>query len=100
MTSREKEITKKVVGILVNQLKPRKIILFGSRAKGTHRHGSDFDFAVDMKRPGMKKEAEIRGAVEAVSGLYSVDVIYLKSVDPGFRNVVQSTGEVIYGKRG
>ena len=100
MTSREREITKKVVDILVKQLRPRKIILFGSRAKGTHKRGSDFDFAVDLKRPGMKKETEIRGAIEAVSGLYSVDVIYLKSVDPGFRTAVCSTGKVIYGSRG
>ena len=100
MTSREREITKKVVDILVKQLRPRKIILFGSRAKGTHKRGSDFDFAVDLKRPVMKKETEIRGAIEAVSGLYSVDVIHLKSVDPGFRTAVCSTGKVIYGKRG
>lgn len=97
MTSREKEITKKVVDILKKQLKPRKIILFGSRAKGTHGHGSDFDFAVDLKRPDVKKEAEIKDAIGAVSRLYSVDVIYLKSVDPGFRTVVRSTGKVVYG---
>lgn len=36
----------KAVSLLVAGLKPRAIILFGSRARGTHAHDSDYDLLV------------------------------------------------------
>ena len=99
MTAREKEIQEKVVGLLRRYLNPKKIYLFGSRAKGIHRPGSDFDFAVDCEKPSDDQRREIEGMIEAVSGLYTVDVVYLPQVDDDFRDVILKTGRVLYEQR-
>jgi predicted nucleotidyltransferase len=36
----------KIVNTIVNIAQPNQVILFGSRAKGTAREGSDYDFMV------------------------------------------------------
>ncbi|MBI4430844.1 MAG: nucleotidyltransferase domain-containing protein [Candidatus Omnitrophica bacterium] len=98
-STREKEILEAVVKILKDKLKPARIILFGSRAKGRAYTSSDFDFAVDAKRPGIRIETELDEQIEHVSGLYSVDIIYLRSVEKEFRDIVLKTGKVMYEKR-
>jgi hypothetical protein len=37
---------REAVDRLVNELHPRAVILFGSRARGTNRHDSDYDLLV------------------------------------------------------
>ena len=57
MNKREKEIIQEVTRILKTKLRPSRIILFGSRAKGKGVRGSDFDFAVlfDKELSGREK---------------------------------------------
>ena len=50
-----------------------KIILFGSRAKGTHRERSDIDIAVS----GVKDFDTLSDEVEDLPTLYSVDLLNL-----------------------
>jgi predicted nucleotidyltransferase len=94
--ARETEIIRKTTDVIRNRIKPHRIILFGSRAKGNARHGSDFDFAVDAPRPDGNTRRMIEGDIERFSGLYEVDVVYLPNVEDGFRQLVLSTGKVIY----
>ena len=96
---REMEILKGAIRVLKIHLNPSKIILFDSRAKGTARYGSDFDLAVEQKKPHEKKERQIRAEIEGFTGLYGVDIVFLKSVDRDFRDVVMDTGKIIYEKR-
>ncbi len=37
---------KNLIGFLVQETHPEKLILFGSRARGDHRSNSDYDIAV------------------------------------------------------
>ena len=97
-TDREKEIVEEVAGILKKYLAPKKITLFGSRAKGTNRFGSDFDFAVDGGKPESGIHSEIFEAIDEIAGLYSVDVVFLDNVDPGFKEIILETGKVVYEK--
>lgn len=94
---REKEVLKKVEDILVRELSPSKIILFGSRAKGTQTRGSDFDLAVDAPSPRQDVEWKIKDEIEEARGLYKVDVVYLGNVEDDFRSLIMRTGKVIYG---
>ena len=96
MTPRETEILNNVVGILKKYLSPGKIILFGSRAKQDSPKNSDFDLAVDKEKLDIRDERKIREEIEKVSGLYKVDIVFLKSVDPKFRNIVLKTGRLVY----
>jgi predicted nucleotidyltransferase len=94
---REKEVLGKAEDILIHELSPARIILFGSRAKGTQTPGSDFDLAVDAPRPERGIELKIREEIETVSGLYKVDVVYLGNIEEAFKNLILKTGKVIYG---
>ncbi len=94
---REKEVLEKATDILVRELAPSRIILFGSRAKGTEFPGSDFDLGVDAARPTQDIEWKIQDGMDEARGLYKVDVVYLKDVEADFRNLILRTGMVVYG---
>ena len=51
-------ILKRIVEIIVKELEPDKIILFGSRARGDYKEGSDYDILV-LKR-GIKPQERIK----------------------------------------
>ncbi|MBI1870974.1 MAG: nucleotidyltransferase domain-containing protein [Chlamydiae bacterium] len=93
---RGKEIINRVCHILLKYLAIKKIILFGSRGKGTAHLGSDFDFAVDTTKPGSPVEMKIMEEIEEVAGLHQVDIIYLRDVEKDFKKIVLKTGRVIY----
>ena len=96
---REKEILEQVIEILKRRLRPKQVILFGSRAKERSGPGADFDVAVDSPRPGITAEREVREEIEGIAGLYRVDVVYLETVDKDFREIILKTGKVIYERR-
>lgn len=98
MSAREKQILKTAIRILRQELNPKKIFLFGSRAKGTSRKGSDFDLALDCPAPSLSEAHRIREKVSSDAGLYKVDLVYLRSVSKTFRDLILSTGKVIYAK--
>lgn len=98
-SKRETEILGKVTDILVRRFKPGKILLFGSRAKGSFSRGSDFDLAIEGEKPTPALERTVRDEIEKVSGLYNIDLVYLSNVDDDFRNVIIKTGKVVYERR-
>jgi predicted nucleotidyltransferase len=99
MIARHKEIINEICRVLKRRLKPRRIILFGSRAKGHASRHADFDFAVDRKRPKFSIERKIKEEIEAVGGLYKVDVVYLDSIEKEFKRLILGAGKVLYEKR-
>ena len=96
MSKRETEVLEKVVRVIRDYLNPSKIILFGSRSADQAAPQSDFDLAVDLEKPSISELRKLKEAIEMHSGLYSVDVVFLKSVDEDFRNMVFSTGKCVY----
>ncbi|MDQ3021561.1 MAG: nucleotidyltransferase domain-containing protein [Bacteroidota bacterium] len=96
MTAREKKILSKTIEIIIENLNPQKIIMFGSRAKGKSTINSDFDLAVDMKRPDIRTRRIFEEKIYNEVGLYSVDLIYLNSIEKNFRDLVLKTGRVVY----
>lgn len=93
---RQDEIIRAVTSVLILNLDPERVYLFGSRAKEKNGKHSDFDFAVSGKKPPLDLERKIDEAVDDVSGLYKVDVVYLGSVEEDFKDIVLKTGKVIY----
>ena len=98
MTARENEVLQTALAILKRELDPQRIILFGSRAEGTHSPGSDFDLAVDAPKP-LDRTYQIRETVNDSVGLYSVDIVYLPGVEAEFRNLILKTGKVVYERK-
>lgn len=98
MTEREKEVLNNTVNIIKEDLNPLKIFIFGSRAKGKSKINSDFDIAIDMKRPDIRTQRIVKEKIDDVAGLYSIDLVYLNSVEKNFRDLVLKTGLVVYEK--
>lgn len=99
MSQRENEILEKVEELLIEFYDPKRIILFGSRAKGKNKLGSDFDFAVDTETiPNKEKLFSFRNEIDNISGLYKIDVVFLSDVDEEFKQIILKTGIVIYEK--
>ncbi|MFL5282104.1 MAG: nucleotidyltransferase family protein [Rhodopila sp.] len=64
--------------------------VFGSRATGNARRYSDLDLALEADRPlGLAVLADVAGALSESDLPYKVDVIDLRSVDPGFRALIE-----------
>jgi len=96
MTPREKEILGSVTAILRDELDPKKIVLFGSRAKGNAPHHADFDIGVETQN--CSNRAATRRQIEAVAGLYRIDLVFFDEIDQGFKDIILKTGKVIYEK--
>ena len=99
MTAREKQIIDDIKQVLIKELNPSRIILFGSRAKNTNGNHADFDIAVDIKQPSTTIQREINEKIEQIIGLYKADVVYLGSVDVEFKNLIENGGKVIYERK-
>ncbi len=96
MTQRENEVLEKAIVILRENLKPGKIILFGSRAKSKPRKNADFDLAVDVIKPDIRTRRVVSEKIDEETGLYSFDIVYLNSVDKNFKDLVLKTGKIVY----
>ena len=99
MSQREQAIFKRSVQVLREELNPKKIILFGSRAKGTSQEGSDFDFALDCRPPSFAKSHRVKEKLSEGAGLYQFDLTFLPAVSKDFRKIILETGKVVYERR-
>ena len=97
-SDREKQILQKVTEILETELHPKKIILFGSRAKGKFRKHSDFDFAIDTVEPDNISRRKLSEKIESISGLYKIDIVFLENVDRDFKKIIINSGKVLYAE--
>jgi predicted nucleotidyltransferase len=80
----------------------QKIILFGSRAKGTHSAFSDIDIAV----VGVKDRVEWLDICrladvedDRVPTLLKIDLMQFESVDPLIRQSIMKEGLILYERR-
>lgn len=97
---REAEILREALVLIVRECAPNRVYLFGSRAKGKTKAGSDFDFAVEGSVPDDFLRHKVKGLLESTAGLYSVNLVFLSEVDEKFKNIILQSGEIIYEQEG
>ena len=97
--AKEQGILNNVIKIIRNSFDPDKIILFGSRAKGNFHKNADFDLAIDKEMVNIRRHRKIMEMINAVTGLYKVDIVYLNSIDKAFKEIILKTGKIIYERR-
>ncbi len=85
-----------IVKILIEEVHPKKLILFGSRGKGKASFNSDYDIAIDSKQISHSEKRELKEKIDEIIGLHKIDLVFVKEVDTGFKNIIQKTGKVIY----
>lgn len=80
-----------VRAILRTHLSPEiRVWVFGSRATGTAVRYSDLDLALEGQEPlGLDILGGVATALSESDLPYKVDVIDLRSVDPGFRAMIE-----------
>jgi predicted nucleotidyltransferase len=95
----EKEMKEEIVKAVRRHLRlPHyRVILFGSRATGRAREGSDFDIGVDGRGDvPFQTLALVEGDLEDLPTLLRVDVVDLAKTDVDFAERVKSKGQVLY----
>ena len=85
-----------IVKILVTEINPKKLFLFGSRGKGTASFNSDYDIAIDSDTIDFTQKRKLKEKIDEVMGLYKIDLVYLKEIDADFKNIIIKTGRIIY----
>ena len=85
-----------IVDILVDELQPEKLILFGSRGKGKAEFNSDYDIAIDSGKIDLSEKRILKEKIDKIIGLHKIDLVFLMEVDSGFKNIIQKTGKIIY----
>ncbi|TVR91886.1 MAG: nucleotidyltransferase domain-containing protein [Spirochaetaceae bacterium] len=59
---------------LFRNLGIREVRLYGSRAKGTHRHGSDIDLCIMGGRLSLERMAQLEEAIDELLLPYEIDI--------------------------
>ena len=85
-----------IVKILVDELNPERLILFGSRGKGNTFPNSDYDIAVDTKKIEFRKKRILKEKLEDILGLHKLDLVFITEVEQKFKKIIMKTGKVIY----
>lgn len=89
----EKEYKDKIIRLIYALIPNTKIILFGSRAAGTHGIGSDIDIALDA---GFKLEKfdvnEVRDILEATHIPYKIDLLDYHGVRSELQDMIRKEG--------
>lgn len=85
--------------IIAADARVRKVILFGSRARGSWREGSDIDLAVYGDDLGRSDAARWADELEEALFPWSVDVVVVDNeVEPDLRAHIERVGRVIFSQ--
>lgn len=76
-----------------------EVLIFGSRAMGNYRPGSDIDLAVTGELLTFDDILNINAALDQLGLLYKIDLLNQdKITDPAVRTHIQREGRVFYRK--
>ena len=75
----------------------QEVILFGSRAMGNHKPGSDIDFVVVSETMTFNGLLELQGRLDNLGLLYKIDLQDLKKIkDADLLEHISRVGKVFY----
>ena len=78
-----------------------KVLIFGSRAKGTYSEGSDIDLAAVGENISFNQLMDINIQIEVLGLLYKVDVVdYNKKVGTPIGEHIDRVGLLFYERHG
>lgn len=93
-------LEQKIIQALLQRSKPRRIILFGSRARGDADERADYDIALDDEHLTHVALAYIRADLEELPTLRNIDVVWLNRTAPILRERILSEGKILYESQG
>jgi predicted nucleotidyltransferase len=94
LTDRDKQT---ISSILADFPYVSKVFIFGSRAKGNFRAGSDIDLAIMDDQVSMKDLLRLRSKLEDSDLPYSVDVVHYPSIkSQQLKEHIDRVGQAFY----
>ena len=77
-----------------------RVVLYGSRAKGTFRNGSDINLTIVLKpgvEPGPDLHAEISERIESLDLIYTIDLSFFNDIkNPALVDHIKRVGVRFY----
>ena len=75
------DVLPKLLAVLLNNQKVRQVTLYGSRAKGNWRRGSDIDFCLDGDALNLKDLDELDSAIDSLLLPWKVNIAVRQQID-------------------
>jgi predicted nucleotidyltransferase len=85
-----------IVASLAARPSVRRVILYGSRARGDNAERSDIDLAVEAPEATLREWSDIEESVENARTLLAIDLVRLDEASEEFRSRVCEEGKVLY----
>ena len=86
-----------ITRILTQVPEVKKAVIYGSRAKGTHRPGSDIDLTLFGEELNLDTLGQIATRLEESPIPYQVDLSIFKLIEnPALRDHIERVGQVFY----
>ncbi len=92
------DLIKKACEAKKKSLQGYKIILFGSRAKGSVKSRSDFDIGIIGEKPlELEYYFSLKDAIDNLPTLFNIDLVDLGRADQKFKDEVLKNYQIVYG---
>ena len=89
----EENIYKNLISYFNNNKYIKKVVLFGSRAKGNYKYNSDIDLGILCDK---KYKGTIAEELDELVGIYSIDLVFLDSMNNEIKLQIEKYGIEIY----
>ncbi|MEJ5172828.1 MAG: nucleotidyltransferase domain-containing protein [Hydrogenothermaceae bacterium] len=92
----KKETLKKIIDVISANKKVKKIILFGSRAKGNFQKGSDIDLVIIAPDLTFSEYLKILTNLDELDIPYKIDLLHWNYLDEDIKEHISRVGVEIY----
>ena len=89
----EEKTYKNLISYFNNNKYIERVVLFGSRAKGNYRYNSDIDLGILCDK---KYKSTITEELDELVGVYSLDIVFLDSMNEEIKLQIEKYGIEIY----
>lgn len=87
----------KILDVLIGNDKVDRVILYGSRAKGNHRTGSDIDLCLDAKELTLQDLIKLETQIDDLLLPWKVDITIWQQIDnPALLEHIERVGAHLY----